>query len=85
MRVYQKLLEFYQTVYNVVTKEGVHLILRMLLETDRLPKLIQQFNEQTASLGRLIEKATAEITEEIRNMVYDQQGMRCNQPCFPEN
>lgn len=45
--------------------------MRMILETDRLPGIIQDFLRQADHLRKLIEKATWEVVEDIKVMLYD--------------
>ena len=72
--VYQKLLEFYQAAYNIVTKKGFSLVLRMMLESERLPQIVEEFLKQTEFLQKLIGTATAEILKDMEDMVYEQQS-----------
>lgn len=73
--VYQKLLEFYRAAYNIVTRKGIKLILRVMLEAERLPKIVEEFIDQIDSLRKFIEMAAAEIVRDIQNMLYDTQSM----------
>lgn len=78
--MYQKLLEFYQTVYKIVTKHGARLVLQILLSAENLPKIVEEFIKQTELLARHIQKATAEIVEDIQHMLYDEQSMLQSKP-----
>ncbi len=72
--VYQKLLEFYKVVYETLTEKGVKLVLKILIESGRLPAIISEFIQHAAFLHELIGKATAEIVQEIHQMAYNQEG-----------
>jgi hypothetical protein len=45
--------------------------MKIILETDRLPNIIEEFLKQADTLRKLIDKATLEIVADIRNMLYD--------------
>lgn len=46
----------------------------MVLETDRLPNIIQDFLVRAEVLRKLIEKSTWEIVEDIKSMLYDRES-----------
>lgn len=48
--------------------------MKMILETDRLPNIVQDFLGQADTLRKLIEKSTWEIVEDIRSMLYDRES-----------
>jgi hypothetical protein len=48
--------------------------MKMVLETDRLPNIIKDFLREVDVLRRLIEKATWEIAEDIKSMLYDHES-----------
>jgi len=72
--VYQKILEFYKVAHEILTERGGKLIMKMILETDRLPNAIQDFLRNAETLRKLIEKATWEIVEDIKTMLYDRES-----------
>lgn len=72
--MYQKILEFYQVAYEMLTRRGVKLVLKMVLETDRLPNIVQDFLRHADVLRKLVEKATWEIVEDIKTMLYDNES-----------
>ncbi|KAF2678070.1 hypothetical protein K458DRAFT_423476 [Lentithecium fluviatile CBS 122367] len=74
--VYQKILEFYAAAHEILTKKGGKLVMTMVLETDRLPNIIQDFLGCADTLRKLIEKATWEIVEDIKSMLYDREISR---------
>ncbi|OKL57502.1 hypothetical protein UA08_06898 [Talaromyces atroroseus] len=69
--VYMKLLEFYKVAFEILTRKGAKLIMKMILENDRLPKIVQGFLQYSETLRKLIDKATFEIVEDIKGMLYD--------------
>lgn len=76
--VYQKLLEFYKVAYEMLSRKGTKLIIKMVLETDRLPNIVQEFLKYSDTLRNLIQKATWEIVEDIKAMLYDHESNLCN-------
>lgn len=50
------------------------MIMKMILETDRLPNIVQDFLRHADTLRKLIEKATFEIVEDIKTMLYDYES-----------
>ncbi len=49
-------------------------MMKMILETDRLPNIVQDFLRHADALRKLVEKATWEIVEDIRTMIYDRES-----------
>lgn len=45
--------------------------MKMVLETDRLPNVVEDFLRRVDALRKLIDKATLEIVEDIKAMLYD--------------
>lgn len=72
--MYQKILEFYQVAHEMLTRRGVKLVITMVLETDRLPNIVQDFLRHADILRKLVEKATWEIVEDIKAMLYDSES-----------
>lgn len=72
--VYRKILEFYAAAYEILTKRGGKLMLKMMLESDRLPTIVQEFLKEAETLRKLIQKATWEIAEDIKSMLYDSES-----------
>lgn len=50
--------------------------MKMVLETDRLPNVVQDFLKYADILRKLIEKATLEVVEDIKTMLYDHDSKR---------
>ncbi|KAF2703360.1 hypothetical protein K504DRAFT_495505 [Pleomassaria siparia CBS 279.74] len=74
--VYQKILEFYRAAHEILTQRGRRLAMKMVLETDRLPNIVQDFLAHADTLRKLIEKSTWEIVEDIKSMLYDHEIAR---------
>jgi hypothetical protein len=49
-------------------------VMRVILENDRLPNIVQDFLKHAGNLGKLVQKATLEIVEDIRTMLYDHES-----------
>ncbi|KAB8212932.1 hypothetical protein BDV33DRAFT_210698 [Aspergillus novoparasiticus] len=76
--VYQKIIEFYKVAYEMLSRKGAKLIIKMVLETDRLPSIVQDFLRHSDTLRNLIQKATWEIVEDIKTMLYDHESKCSN-------
>jgi hypothetical protein len=48
--------------------------MKMILETDRLPNIVQDFLRHADTLRKLIENSTLEIVEDIKSMLYDRES-----------
>ena len=72
--VYQKILEFYKVAFEILTKKGANLVMKMILENDRLPKIVRDFLKNAETLRNLVQKATWEIVEDIKAMLYDRES-----------
>jgi hypothetical protein len=73
--VYQKLLEFYMAAFEILCRKGVKLVMKMILENGRLPNIVNDFLKHADNLRKLVQKATWEIVEDIKAMLYDQESM----------
>ncbi len=73
--VYQKLLEFYAYAFEMISKKGVKLALDVVLDNGRLPAIVDDFLKHADHLRKLIQKATWEIVEDIKAMLYDHESM----------
>ena len=49
-------------------------MMKMILENDRLPKIVQDFLKKAETLRKLVQKATWEIVEDIKAMLYDRES-----------
>lgn len=72
--MYKKLLEFYQAAFEILSKGGPKLVMGLMLQNSRLPIIVQDFLKQADTLRKLVEKATWEIAEDIKAMLYDQES-----------
>ncbi|KAK8136924.1 hypothetical protein PG984_004864 [Apiospora sp. TS-2023a] len=72
--IYRKLLEFYNAAFDILTRRGARLVMKMILETDLLPNIVKEFLQQAENLRRVVEKVTWEIVEDIKSMLYDQES-----------
>jgi hypothetical protein len=73
--VYQKLLEFYNAAFEILSKKGAKLVMKMILENGRLPNIVKDFLKHANNLRKLVQKATWEIVEDIKAMLYDHESM----------
>ncbi|EXJ89941.1 hypothetical protein A1O3_03008 [Capronia epimyces CBS 606.96] len=74
--VYREILEFYKAAHEILTTRGVKLAMKMILATDRLPNIVQDFLKHAEHLRKLVEKATWEVVEDIKAMLYDSEISR---------
>ncbi|KAK7953340.1 hypothetical protein PG996_014233 [Apiospora saccharicola] len=72
--IYRKLLEFYNAAFDILTRRGARLVMKMILETDLLPNIVKEFLQQAENLRRVVEKVTWEIVEDIKSMLYNQES-----------
>ena len=72
--MYREILEFYKVAHEILTRRGGKLVMKMILETDRLPNIIQDFLRHADTLRKLVEKATWEIVEDMKAMLYDSES-----------
>ncbi|KAL4412143.1 ankyrin repeat protein [Colletotrichum abscissum] len=71
--VYQKLLEFYVSAYELLSKRRTRLVLAVISDTGTLPDIVKDFLRQSEHLRRIVEKATFDIVQDIKNMLYDEK------------
>ncbi|KAF7877700.1 hypothetical protein EAF04_001371 [Stromatinia cepivora] len=69
--VYQKLLEFYVTAFEILTRKGAKLVMKLILKNSHLPDIVKDFLDHADNLRKLVQKATWEIVEDIKTMLYD--------------
>ena len=50
------------------------MVMKLILENDRLPNIIQGFLKHAETLRKLVQKATLEIVEDIKAMLYDRES-----------
>lgn len=46
----------------------------MVVEKDRLPDIVQDFLRHADTLRKFVQKATWEIVEDIKSMLYDRES-----------
>ena len=73
--MYQKLLEFYNAAFQALTKKGVKFVIGLVLQNGRLPEIVQDFLRHADLLRKLVQKATWEIVEDIRTMLFDHESV----------
>jgi hypothetical protein len=69
--VYREILQFYIAAHEILTERGRKLVMKMILDTDRLLSIVRSFLGHAETLRKLIEKAIWEIVEDIKAMLYD--------------
>lgn len=72
--IYQNILEFYFVANKILAKQGVRLVMGLIVHKDRLPEIIEDFLRHADLLQRSIQKATLEINLEIKSMLYDRES-----------
>jgi hypothetical protein len=73
--VYQKLLEFYVSAYEFLSKRRTRLVLAVISDTGTLPDIVKDFLKQAEHLRSIVEKATFDIVQDIKAMLYDAKSM----------
>jgi hypothetical protein len=79
--VYRKILEFYKVAFEILTRKGAKLVIKIMLEKEHVPEIVQDFLRHADTLRKLVEKATWEIVEDIKIMLYDQESRCSICPC----
>ena len=74
--VYRKILEFYKVAFEILTRKGAKLVIKIMLEKQHVPEIVQDFLRHADILRKLVDKATWEIVEDIQIMLYDRES-RC--------
>lgn len=74
MLVYQKLLEFYNAAFEILSRKGAKLVMKMVLETDRLPNIVKDFLKHADYLHKLVVNATSNIVADIKKMLLDYES-----------
>ena len=60
--------------HEILTQRGRKLAMKMILETDRLPNIVQEFLGHADTLRKLIEKSMWEIAQDIKSMLYNSES-----------
>ncbi|KAM0248467.1 hypothetical protein ACHAP5_003413 [Fusarium lateritium] len=71
--VYQKLLEFYVSAHRFLSKKRTRLVLAVISDMGTLPDIVKDFLEQADHLRRIVEKATFDIVQDIKTMLYNEK------------
>ncbi|KJK73834.1 hypothetical protein H634G_10881 [Metarhizium anisopliae BRIP 53293] len=71
--VYQKILEFYKAAYDILTTRRAKLVLKIILENNTLPVIVQDFITRATNLRNLVHTATLEVVQDMQDMLYDQR------------
>ncbi|CZT20874.1 uncharacterized protein RCC_06734 [Ramularia collo-cygni] len=74
--VYRVLLEFYQASFDILKLKGVKIVMKTVLVNNHLPDLVADFLKHTEVLHKIVQNATADIINDIKLMLYDQQIAR---------
>ncbi|PSK43017.1 LON peptidase N-terminal domain and RING finger protein [Elsinoe australis] len=74
VKVYQDILMFYKEARDILAKKGAKLLAKLVLDNARIPEIIEEFLGHAAMLQKVVEKATLEVLEDMRNMLYDCQS-----------
>ena len=72
--MYQKILDFYIAAYEILDRKGAKMVIKMVVEKDRLPEIVQDFLRHADILRKTVQKATWEIVEDIKSMLYDRES-----------
>jgi hypothetical protein len=72
--VYQKVIEFYQAVCDILSRKGSRLVMKMILENDRLPSIVQDFLRCSDILHNVVQTTTLRITQDIHSMLLDEKS-----------
>ena len=75
MSVYEKLLEFYVSAYELLSKRRTRLVLAVISDTGKLPDIVKDFLTQAEHLRNIVAKATFDILQDIKFMLYDERSM----------
>lgn len=74
--MYQKVLEFYKAVCDIITRNGARLVMKMILENDRLPSIVDDFLRCSDILYHVVQSATLRIIQDIHTMLLDEKSER---------
>lgn len=74
MSVYQKILQFYVVAFGIIARKGAKLVMKIIVEKDRLPQIVEEFLRHADTLRKFVQKATWEIVEDIKSMLYDRES-----------
>lgn len=72
--MYKNIVQFHAVAYDILTRKGMRLLIKMVLEKDRLPDIVVEFLAHAGTLQKLIQKATLEIALDIKNMLCEERS-----------
>ena len=72
--VYKNIVQFHAVAYDILTRRGMKLLIKMVMDKDRLPDIVVEFLAHASTLQKLIQKATAEIALDIKNMLCEERS-----------
>ena len=80
--VYQKILEFYKVALEILSRKGVRMVMQMALDNEHLLNIVKDFLRYSDTLQKLVQKATWEIVEDIKAMLYNHKSKSpCTKTC----
>ncbi|KAJ5469732.1 hypothetical protein N7539_009350 [Penicillium diatomitis] len=71
--VYRKILEFYQAVCEMLARKGMRFVIKMVLESDRLPNIVQDIMKCSDILHNLVQTTTLKILQDIEDRLIHEQ------------
>ncbi|RMJ25106.1 hypothetical protein PHISP_04047, partial [Aspergillus sp. HF37] len=74
--VYQKVIEFYMAICDILARKGSRLVMKMILENDRLPSIVQDFLRCSDILHNVVQSTTLRILQDIHSMLLDEKIFR---------
>ena len=74
MLVCEKLLHFDMVAFQILSKRGAKMIVKIVLGKNELPDIIKDFLQHAELLHTLVEKAIWEVVEDIKLMLYDRDN-----------
>lgn len=60
--------------FEILARKGAKLVMKIIVEKDRLPQIVQDFLRHADTLRKFVQKATWEIVEDIKSMLYDRES-----------
>lgn len=73
--VYKKILEFYKAAYEIVTRKGAKMVMKLLWQKNTLPDIVQEFLRTAKNLQDIIQLEARQVLEDIKGMLYDLKSM----------
>lgn len=60
--------------FEILARKGAKLVMKIIVEKDRLLQIVQDFLRHADTLRKFVQKATWEIVEDIKSMLYDRES-----------